>query len=167
MAGRRLRSESARHIFVAVTGQTPQIVTETLYALMVERRIPISEVFIITTRVGAERIRRDLLDPAQGQFFAFCREYGFDPGSIRFDDGHILTITRTSRRHRRTGGATSTSPGEIELDDIRTVEDNRCLAEQLLGIIRQLTEDPRTVVHGSIAGGRKTMSAYMLSLIHI
>mgnify|MGYP000047131235 CR=1 FL=1 len=162
MAGRRLRSESARHIFVAVTGQTPQIVTETLYALMVERHIPISEVFVITTRVGAEHIRRDLLDPAQGQFFAFCREYGFDPRAIRFDEAHILTITRTSPRHRRTSQAVSASHGSIELDDIRTVEDNRCLAEQLLGIIQQLTDDPRTVVHGSIAGGRKTMSAYML-----
>ncbi|GBC81431.1 hypothetical protein HRbin10_00543 [bacterium HR10] len=160
MVRRRMRSQDVRHIFVAVTGQTPQIVTETLYALMVEWRIPISEVFVITTRVGAERIRRDLLDPAQGQLFAFCREYGFDPGSIRFDETHILTITRTSRRHRRAGGAVSAS--QEELDDIRTVEDNRCLAEQLLGIIQQLTDDPRTVVHGSIAGGRKTMSAYML-----
>jgi len=50
MASKRKSAErSVRHVFVAVLGQTPQIVTETLYALMVERRIPISEVFVITT----------------------------------------------------------------------------------------------------------------------
>ncbi|HXF06613.1 MAG TPA: CRISPR-associated ring nuclease Csm6 [Blastocatellia bacterium] len=163
---RSRRRDNARHIFVTVLGQTPQVVTETLYALMVERRVPISEIFVITTRVGAERAWRDLLDPHQGQFFAFCREYGFDPRSITFDEHHILTIVKTpaSRRARPPTSATS-KPGQRAdraLEDIRTVEDNRCLAEQLLGFIRQLTENPHTVVHGSIAGGRKTMSAYML-----
>ncbi|MCX7753171.1 MAG: CRISPR-associated ring nuclease Csm6 [Blastocatellia bacterium] len=160
------KGHPTRHIFVAVLGQTPQVVTETLYALMVERRIPISEVFVITTSVGAERARRDLLDPQHGQFFAFCREYNFDPRAIGFDEDHILTITRTPqpRAIRRSEGAQRKSDQRpvVELDDIRTVQDNRSLAEQLLGIIRQLTEDPQTVVHGSIAGGRKTMSAYML-----
>jgi len=151
------RHRTARHVFVAVLGQTPQIVTETLYALMVERRIPVSEVFVVTTSVGAERARRDLLDPENGQFFAFCREYGFDPANIVFDDEHILTLTKTPPSRSR-----SASRPTIELEDIRTVEDNRRLAEQLLGIIRQLTRDPQTILHGSIAGGRKTMSAYML-----
>ncbi len=153
---------TARHILVAVLGQTPQIVTETLYALVVQRRIPISEVFVITTRTGAERARRDLLDPERGQFFAFCREYGLDPARISFDAAHILTIRRlSSRRARQPSGARTTSAQAEVLEDIRTVEDNRCLAEQLLGFIKKLTEDPRTVLHGSIAGGRKTMSAYM------
>ncbi len=163
---RSRRRDNVRHIFVTVLGQTPQVVTETLYALMVERRIPVSEVFVITTSVGAQRARRDLLDPQQGQFFAFCREYGFDPRSVAFDEAHILTIARTptSRRARPSKGAASRTGqrADLELEDIRTVEDNRCLAEHILGIIRQLTEDPHTVVHGSIAGGRKTMSAYML-----
>ncbi len=162
---RSRRRHDVRHIFVAVLGQTPQIVTETLYALMVERRIPISEVFVITTRVGAQRARRDLLDPETGQFFAFCREYGLDPGAIAFDEKHILTIKMlASKRVRPSKGAAArpNQQADLELEDIRTVEDNRCLAEQLLGIIRRLTEDPNTVVHGSIAGGRKTMSAYML-----
>lgn len=154
------RPGRARHIFVAVLGHTPQIVTETLYALMVERRIPISEVYVITTQSGAERARRDLLDPHTGHFIAFCREYGFDPKAIRFDESHVLTIKKTTVPRR--AGTTKSSVEDIVLEDIRTVEDNRHLAEQLLGIIRELTDDPQTIVHGSIAGGRKTMSAYML-----
>ncbi len=153
---RSSRPSQARHILVAVLGQTPQIVTETLYVLMVKRGILISEVYVITTQSGAERARRDLLDPQNGQLAAFCREYGFDPRTIAFDEAHILTIKKT------VGGRRKGSAEDIVLEDIRTVEDNRHLAEQLLGIIRELTDDPNTIVHGSIAGGRKTMSAYML-----
>ena len=45
-----------RHILVAVTGNTPQIVTETLYVLAVAQRppVPISAVYILTTARGAE-----------------------------------------------------------------------------------------------------------------
>jgi len=157
---RSSRPGQARHVFVAVLGQTPQIVTETLYALMIERRIPVSEVYVITTQSGAERARRDLLDPENGQFVAFCREYGFDPRAIAFDEAHILTIKKTANGRR--AGRARGSAEDIVLEDIRTVEDNRHLAEQLLGIIQRLTDDPNTILHGSIAGGRKTMSAYML-----
>ena len=48
-----------RRILLAVTGLSPQIVTETLYALAVEgepRWMP-TEIRIITTRRGAEKAR--------------------------------------------------------------------------------------------------------------
>jgi hypothetical protein len=49
-----------RHILLAVTGLTPQIVTETLYALAVKgtpRWVP-TGIRIITTRQGAEKAER-------------------------------------------------------------------------------------------------------------
>lgn len=52
-------------------------------------------------------------------------------------------------------------PSAIPLEDIRTVADNAALAQQLFGFIKQLTADPDTALHCSIAGGRKTMSAYL------
>ncbi|RMG56422.1 MAG: TIGR02584 family CRISPR-associated protein [Acidobacteria bacterium] len=163
MRRRRKTSESPyRHILVAVAGQTPQIITETLYALMVQRRppVPISEIYILTTRRGAQIARHALLDAPTGQFFAFCREYDINPSSIAFDEQHIITLKRTGsgdRRSRRRRRAPAAEP----LDDIRTVADNQALARQLLGFIKQLTSDPRTALHCSLAGGRKTMSAYM------
>jgi CRISPR-associated protein (TIGR02584 family) len=53
-----------RHVLVAVAGQTPQIITETLYALMVQHRppLPISEIYVITTAKGAATAQRALLD---------------------------------------------------------------------------------------------------------
>lgn len=162
--------QSYRHILVAVAGQTPQIITETLYALMVQRRppLPISEIFIITTAKGAATAQRALLDREPGQFFAFCREYGLDPNSTAFDEQHIITIKKPGIRGQGSGvsrqrkePATSDQRPTTDLDDIRTVEDNAALAQQLFGFIKQLTADPTTALHCSIAGGRKTMSAYL------
>ena len=73
--------------------------------------------------------------------FTFLRLVG--PGA---SGEHIITIVR----------------GEQALDDIRTSEDNQLLASQLIGFIKSLTEKPDTALHCSIAGGRKTMSAYLL-----
>jgi CRISPR-associated protein Csx14 len=191
MKQRRQKPDHAnRHILVAVAGQTPQIVTETLYALMVARRpqIPIAEIFIITTARGAQTARRALLDPDHGQFFAFCREYHLDPAAIAFDDDHIVTIKQSGVRSQESGvrsqrqgvgsqksrAGSKKPPAETssilnsdswllssDLDDIRTAQDNAALAQQLLGLIKQLTERPDTALHCSLAGGRKTMSAYM------
>jgi CRISPR-associated protein (TIGR02584 family) len=164
---------SYHHILVAVAGQTPQIITETLYALMVQRRppAPIREIFIITTARGAETARRVLLDPDHGQFFAFCREYSLDPNSIAFDEQHIITIKKevvrgpwSVVRGKKTTDHEQRTKDQgpmTNLDDIRTVQDNQALAQQLFGFIKQLTANPDTALHCSIAGGRKTMSAYM------
>ncbi|GEM_PF-132722 len=170
--GRKTSQSTYRHILVAVAGQTPQIITETLYALMIQRRppVPISEIYILTTRRGAEIARQALLDASTGQFFAFCREYGINPASIAFDEQHIITLKRAASHDRRSGRrrrassrrrSSDSSLTATPLDDIRTVADNRALAQQLFGFIKQLTADPRTALHCSLAGGRKTMSAYM------
>lgn len=174
--------QAYRHILVAVAGQTPQIVTETLYALMVLRRppVPISEIFILTTARGAQTARRALLDREQGQFFAFCREYSIDPNAIAFDEDHIITIKKEvgsgrpsvvgrrrlttmghGQRTKNKGERTDDKEPMTDLDDIRTVEENAALAQQLIGFIKQLTNQPDTALHCSLAGGRKTMSAYM------
>jgi CRISPR-associated protein (TIGR02584 family) len=58
-----------RRILVAVTGLSPQIVTETLYALAVAPTtnafIP-TEMHLITTRSGAEKARLALLSEEPG-----------------------------------------------------------------------------------------------------
>ena len=57
-----------RRIFVAVVGMTPQVVTETLYALLQEKGEAPTEIHLITTSNGRNRAVRDLLDSQTGQF---------------------------------------------------------------------------------------------------
>ena len=142
-----------RRVLLAVTGLTPQIVTETLYALAVAQDTPWipTEIRLITTAEGAERARLSLLDPKEGQFHALCRDYGLT-GKISFPPGNIMVI-------RDASGA--------PLSDIRTPEDNTLAADTLLAEVRALCADEGCALHVSIAGGRKTMGfflGYALSL---
>jgi len=142
-----------RRVLLAVTGLTPQIVTETLYALAVAQAEPWipTEVRLITTAEGAERARLSLLDQKEGQFHALCRDYGLD-GQIDFSPESIVAI------HDASG---------TPLADIRTPEDNTRAADALLAEVRALCADDNCSLHVSIAGGRKTMGfflGYALSL---
>jgi CRISPR-associated protein (TIGR02584 family) len=136
-----------RRILLAVTGLTPQVVTETLYALAVSQPEPWvpTEIRLITTSEGAERARLSLLDPKVGQFHALCRDYGLT-GKIAFPVDNILTIRDT------TGSA---------LADIRTPDDNTLAADMMLGQVRELCADESSQLHVSIAGGRKTMGFFL------
>ena len=67
-----------RRVLLAVTGLTPQIVTETLWALAVEGQpawVP-TEVRIITTRQGAETARCALLSDEPGWFHRLRADNG-------------------------------------------------------------------------------------------
>ena len=143
----------SRRVLLAVTGLTPQIVTETLYALAVTQAKPWvpTEIRLITTAEGAERARLSLLDPKEGQFHALCRDYGLT-GQIAFSPENIMVIRDASG---------------VSLTDIRTPEDNTLAADALLAEVRALCADETCALHVSIAGGRKTMGfflGYALSL---
>lgn len=136
----------SRRILLAVTGLSPQVVTETLYALAVQRRpafVP-TEIHLITTREGAERARLSLLSEDPGWFRRFLADYGLPP--IRLDAATIHVVGETD-------GA--------GLEDIRSPEDNERAADFITETVRSLTADSESALHVSIAGGRKTMGFYL------
>jgi CRISPR-associated protein (TIGR02584 family) len=134
-----------RRILLAVTGLSPQIVTETLYALAVERKPPWvpTEIRIITTRRGAQEARRTLLSEDPGWFYRLCADYRLP--AIAFDGERIHVIA---------------GPGGRPLDDILDEADNAAVADAITEQVRALTADAQTSLHVSIAGGRKTMGFY-------
>ena len=140
-----------KQILVSVTGLTPQVVTETLYALLVnEHEVP-TEIHLITTTNGRNRALRDLLDSQSGQFHAFCREYDL-VGRIHFDASMIHVIE---------DGKGNGIP------DIRTPEENTRAADLIVRLMQQFCSDENAAVCVSLAGGRKTMGffiGYALSL---
>jgi len=135
-----------RRILLAVTGLTPQVVTETLYALAVRRRpafIP-TEIQLLTTAEGAERARLSLLSADPGWFHRLLKDYALP--QIAFSREQIRILRDD------TGDP---------LDDIRTLAGNQRAADSITEIVRTLTADPDTALHVSIAGGRKTMGYYL------
>jgi CRISPR-associated protein (TIGR02584 family) len=135
-----------KNILLCVTGMTPQIITETLYALTQSYKKSIDEIRVITTIAGRNRIMKDLLNKESGKFFEFCRDYNLSPSSIKFDETCIYLL------HKNDGSM---------LDDIRSEADNALAADQISDIVRELTKDPNLTLHASIAGGRKTMGIYL------
>ena len=133
-------------ILLSLCGLSPQVITETLYALAVTGKpvwIP-DEVHVITTRSGRLLIEERLLHPEKGCFHQFCREFGVE-GMIEFSASMIHVI-----------------PGlDGELEDVRTSDDNRRLADYIMAVVKESTSDQQTSLHASLAGGRKTMALYL------
>ena len=135
-----------RRILLAVCGLSPQVVTETLYALAADQHaafIP-TEVHLITTAEGARRAELSLLSADLGWFHRLCTDYKL-PG-ITFDRRHIHIMRDAKERG---------------MDDIRTPQDNRDAADFITEQVRHFTADPHCALHVSIAGGRKTMGFYL------
>ena len=135
----------SRRILLAVSGLSPQIVTETVYALAVASQpwIP-TEVHLITTREGAQGARLLLLSDEPGWFARLLADWKLPPIVFPEDNIHVIE------------GADG-----VPLDDIRTEADNDAAADFICDTVRRLTADGRAALHVSLAGGRKTMGFYL------
>ena len=135
-----------RRILLMVTGRTPQVVTETVYALARQEPpfVP-TEVHLITTAEGAQDANLALLAPGEDWFHKLVSDYQLGP--IKFDASHIHTIV----------GADGTA-----VTDIRTRDEHEACADLITEMVRDFTADEDdTALHVSLAGGRKTMTYYL------
>ncbi|MDF9391745.1 MULTISPECIES: CRISPR-associated ring nuclease Csm6 [Methylococcus] len=133
-----------RRILLAVTGLTPQVVTETLYALRhrAEDALP-TEVHLLSTAEGVERAQLTLLSDEPGWFHWLRRDYALPP--MHFDETCLHVLEDAAGR---------------ALTDIRTESDNIAAADAITDWIRHFTDDDAAQLHVSLAGGRKTMGFY-------
>lgn len=140
-----MSAEYTRNILLLVTGMTPQIITETVWALACDpnnddKWIP-EEVHVISTEHGLNQVRDRLIN--KGIFQKLIADYRLSP--IKFDYSTMHSIN----------GADG-SP----LEDLRSPDDNERAADAICAKVREFTERPSVNLHVSIAGGRKTMGFY-------
>ena len=139
-----------RHL-LCIAGLTPQVLTETLYALAREGTASLpTDIHVLSTEEGIARARLTLLSEQPGWFHRLCDDYQLP--AMHFDQNSLQVLTRAS--------------GE-PLTDIRDGEDNTAAADAVTEWIRRLTADDDAQVHVSLAGGRKTLgffAGYALSL---
>ena len=135
-----------RRIFLMITGLSPQIVTETLFAyyvgLKIDDSIP-AEVHLITTREGGDRAQLTLLGPTTAHFDNLVSTYKINHLSFLEENIHVL----------------KNKSGQ-ELEDISTPADNSIAADFICEMTNKFTRDGDTELFVSIAGGRKTMGYY-------
>ena len=157
------RSPMEETILLAVTGKSPAILSETIWALAHETPpvIP-ARVIAVTTTEGREEIRKQLFEPlarfsgrsAWDALRAALGDAGFDlAGRLRFgttpDDIRVITAFDPA------------SGRSVELPDIRSPRDSEVAADFLLEQVRTVVENPDTRLVASMAGGRKTMGALL------
>jgi len=140
----------AKRKLIAVSGMSPQIVTETLYALASRIESPFipTEIHIITTVEGKNNAELNLLragNKQTGWFNRLCQELNLPEISFSVDNIHVIVNDQT---------------GEA-LADIKTPQDNEAAASFITEFIREQCQDNDSALHVSIAGGRKTMGYYM------
>lgn len=135
------------NILLAISGLSPQVITETLFALH-QDGISVDEIHILTTRTGRDRALSALLAPQDGYFYRYLKEYGINSRSIRFTPESVHVLRDKTGR---------------PLDDITCADDNEILLNACLTLTHRLTKRPDDTVFFSIAGGRKTMSACLMT----
>ncbi len=133
-----------KRIVVAVTGLSPQIVTETIYALVKDQQFIPTELVILTTAEGAGRIKLELLTKEPGWLWKLCRD--LDIPNIACPETNIIVISNKDGK---------------PLTDIQSADDNKRAADCIMDTVRLLTAHDNTALHVSIAGGRKTMGFYL------
>jgi len=132
-----------REILVFVASFTPQIITESIQALVCQQPPIIPDhIRIITTGPGKQTIQKKLVEG--GILTALCREYNIPP--LKLHDDNFLVL------RDQHGG---------EIKDLWTIEENEIAADQIAGFLNELAADPSTRLHCSLAGGRKTMGYFM------
>lgn len=137
-----VEKDRTRRILLCLAGGTPQIITESIYAITQIYGKRLDEVHVITTPTGREKILENLLKENSGKFYRFCDDYGIDASSITFNDRTITLV--------------GSDKGRI-LTDLVTEEENQAAIDHICRIVREQASRNENVIHASVAGGRKTM----------
>lgn len=138
-----MKKTGYKEIFIFITGSTPQVITETIYALAMKKPPVYPDgIFIVTTCKGKALAEKALFD--RGILKTLTDEYDLPPIAIK-EISFIIP---------------SDCSGNL-LDDIRDDAENEAMGDIITSFIREKTKDPSYKLHCSIAGGRKTMSFYL------
>lgn len=130
-----------RHILLIALGTTPHLLTITLAAIYQTHRSEMpQEIHIVTTQSGAQMALKELMG-SEGLVARFYRDYGLEPALLTEKMIHVI-------------GEKLQQPRE----DIRTYADSICAADDIVALVRELTQEPDTQLTVSVVGGRKSMS---------
>ena len=130
-------------VLLAVCGLSPQVITETLFALHQQGR-QIDAIRVLTTRAGKDACVAGLFRAGDGHYYRYLDEYGLPRDAIDFAPRHLLAVL---------------ADDGTEIDDITNEYDSERFLRLCMEETFALTHDCEQRVLFSIAGGRKTMGA--------
>ncbi len=152
--------KSKKVVLLSCVGTSPAVLTETVWAMATEKHIVPDQIVVLTTTAGRDKLIEKLLSGGAASVWnqmlaALRRKKIKTDGKLRF--GCSQECIRLF----------SDPSGERDISDITTPEENMTAADFILQTIRSYSENPSCVIYASLAGGRKTMSALMLSCMSL
>ncbi|HYT61838.1 MAG TPA: CRISPR-associated ring nuclease Csm6 [Haliangiales bacterium] len=152
-------------ILLAVTGMSPAVLTETVWALAQEKPPAIPDrVIVLTTLPGKARIEGELFKPSADygnlSVWQSLRRAVLGPDFENDARLNLDEVRLIARRDSKLGRS-------FPLEDIRTPADNEVAADFILEELRKLTENADTQIIASLAGGRKTMGALLYAALSL
>jgi len=143
-------------ILLVLVGTTPAVLTETVWALAFEEDPVLPDrIIALTTRSGADLLKEKL----------FTNGHWKDLKTVLSDRG-IAIGNRLS--FGPIGDSVRVVPAadrQTELEDVRSLADAEAMAEFCMETVRAFTESEHTRLIVSIAGGRKSSSALLHSVM--
>ena len=131
-----------KDILLAVMGTSPQVLTETLYALYVQGKPFPDEVYLITSENAKNKVIQSLLE---GQQLNKLKEH-YQLPEFKFNESHIIVMQNADGNNIFSG---------------RKESDQQDIADSITRLVGKFARDPNCRIHASIAGGRKTMAFYL------
>ena len=133
------------NILIITVGESPAVVTETVWALFNRKKngradpfIP-AKIHLVTTDHGRRSFSAQLIGAGK-KLEALFLAFGYRPAPVEIN----LPLDAMGK----------------EMSDIRSEDENVAFANTVSRLIRLYTDNPATRVHVSLAGGRKTMSYF-------
>ncbi len=153
-------------ILITVSGMSPAIITETVWALSRETPAVIpDEVVVITTVPGRQSIERDLLTPrpewGNRSVWDCLRQSIFTRQGLAPNSPQLQLSLRVIQLSNPDTGV------KREADDVRTPGDNADAADAILQTLSPFVDSSDQRVIASIAGGRKTMGALLYAAMSL
>lgn len=143
-----------KQILLAVLGVTPQIVTETLHCLTIQKGISIDAVYVVTTVDG----RNALMGIPQERY----------PISLETAIGNLCERHSIQQPYFNPRENVFVAEEEtVQLHDIRSDRENRLFPNMVADVVKRLSAQPDVVLHCSVAGGRKSMSVALAAALSI
>lgn len=146
---------------LTVTGLSPAIVTETIWALAKRKPTVIPDhVVFITTSTGVTKLNEELFTAKPGWsgntvWEALRKAVKAPPDKLIACQTAVIDMADPQSGRTR------------QLDDIRTPEENSAAAEFIFGQVWNVVRDKNKRLIASVAGGRKTMGALLHSAVSL
>jgi CRISPR-associated protein (TIGR02584 family) len=131
-----------KHVLLIVTGASPQVLTETLFALNQQGKQLPEKVFVLTTQKSKDMLVEGLF--TQGHWQKLIDDYKLP--EITFNEEHIWLIEDNNG---------------LPVLDAKTEQEQTFMADFITRKVFELTSNDNISIHASIAGGRKTMAFYL------